>query len=90
MDYTTIHQKNGEQEIMSTEKWHMPIWEGNYAVEQEKGLQAFKLKGTTQNQEQALRSLAKQVGFENMRGFNKWMESADMTYYDLIKIASPS
>lgn len=52
--------------------------------------QPYSLKGTTMKQEQALRDLAKDYGFENMRGFNNYMKGADVTYYDLIKVASPT
>jgi hypothetical protein len=74
---------------LSSEKWHLPKWTDDFAVEPKEGMQPFSLKGTTAAQEQALRDLASQSGFKSMRGFNKWMEAADLTYYDLIKVASP-
>jgi len=74
---------------MSTEKWHISKWTDDFAIEPQKGMQPFSLKGTTTSQEQALRDLAKEVGFKDMRGFNKWMQAANITYYDLIKVASP-
>lgn len=52
-------------------------------------LEAYSLRGSSQAQQTALRELAGQYGFENLRGFNRWMEHAELTYYDLIKIASP-
>ena len=53
------------------------------------GLQPYSLKGSSQAQEEALRSMAKQSGFENLRGFSSWLKASHLDYYDLIKIASP-
>lgn len=64
--------------------------EARKAVEHfETELLPFSLYKATQNQTAAIRFLAQQVGFENLRGFWKWVEVAKLTYYDLIKIASP-
>lgn len=52
-------------------------------------LEPFTLKNSTQSQEQAIRDLARQAGFKDLRGFHNWMKAADITYYDLIKVASP-
>jgi hypothetical protein len=53
------------------------------------GLQAYSIKGTSKSQETALRELAGEYGFDDLRGFNKFLENARLNYYDLIKIASP-
>lgn len=74
---------------MEHDDWHVKLYEAEQEDYAREHLKPYSLKGTTERQEQALRTLAEQVGFKNMRGFNKWMEAADVTYYDLIKIASP-
>ena len=52
-------------------------------------LEPYSLKESSKEQQEALRGLAGQYGFKNLRGFNKWMEKVELDYYDLIKIASP-
>lgn len=80
---TKLNQFEGFRE------WHKETF-GQYPDKNDVGgLQAFSLRGTTAKQEQALRGLAKEYGFDDMRGFNKFMEGAHVDYYDLIKVASP-
>lgn len=55
----------------------------------ESALLPFSIKTASAKQEQAIRSLAKEYGFDDLRGFNKFMEGAHVNYYDLIKVASP-
>jgi len=52
-------------------------------------LQPFSIRETTGSQEAAIRSLATQAGFKDLRGFWSWVRSAGLDYYDLIKVASP-
>lgn len=70
-------------------KWYQSTFGKETEWESATGMQPFSIKGTTAKQEQALRGLAKEYGFEDLRGFNKFMEAAHVDYYDLIKVASP-
>lgn len=70
-------------------EWFEGLFEEEIEEKETFKMQAYKLQGMTAKQEDALRTLAQQVGFKDMRGFNSWMEAADLTYYDLIKVASP-
>jgi hypothetical protein len=71
------------------ESWHVKIFEAGEADVERANLQAFSLRTATEKQVEAIRTMARQSGFEDLRGFWKWMQAADLTYYDLIKIASP-
>lgn len=52
-------------------------------------MEPFKLGKATQKQQDAIRGLAEMLGYKDLRGFWRYLENAEMTYYDLIKIASP-
>lgn len=71
------------------EDWHIKLYEQEEQETQHARMQPFTIKGMTSKQEDAIRDLAEDAGFKNLRGFASWMKSADVTYYDLIKIASP-
>jgi hypothetical protein len=47
----------------------------------------FKIGYATKGQEDIIREFASQQGFKNLRGFNKYMESKDWDYYDVIKVS---
>jgi hypothetical protein len=47
----------------------------------------YKIGFATQGQEEVIREFARQQGFKNLRGFNKYMESKDWDYYDVIKVS---
>jgi hypothetical protein len=47
----------------------------------------MKIGYATTSQEQAIREFARQQGFENLRGFNKWMEKKDWDYYDVLRVS---
>lgn len=47
----------------------------------------YKIGYATKGQEEVLREFARQQGFKNLRGFNKYMESKDWDYYDVIKVS---
>jgi hypothetical protein len=46
----------------------------------------MRIAYATLAQEAVLRLFAVNVGFKNLRGFNKYMESMDWDYYDVIKL----
>jgi hypothetical protein len=52
-------------------------------------LEAYSLKTSSEKQQTAIRALALDYGFVNLRGFASWMKAVGLDYYDLIKIASP-
>lgn len=74
---------------MAAKSWIQSVIQDDGTVEAPKKLEAFSLRTATGAQNKAIRSLAEQVGFDDLRGFWKWLQSADLDYYDLIKIASP-
>jgi len=47
----------------------------------------YKIGFATKGQEDIIRKFASQQGFKNLRGFNKYMESKDWDYYDVIKVS---
>lgn len=47
----------------------------------------YKIGFATGGQEEVIRDFARQQGFKNLRGFNRWMESKDWDYYDVIKVS---
>ncbi len=71
------------------EDWHVKLFEQEEEELKHARMEPYRLEGMTEAQEEALRSLAYQSGFANLRGFANWMRAADLTYYDLIKVASP-
>lgn len=71
------------------EDWHVKIFEAGEAEIEKVNIQAFKLRTATAIQKEAIMFLAAQVGFKDLRGFWKWIEAAHLTYYNLIKVASP-
>lgn len=52
-------------------------------------IQPFNLSKATSLQKDALRDLAVQSGFKDLRGYANWLKAANLNYYDIIKIASP-
>ena len=75
--------------LPSYRQWYQETFNRRAPQGEYGGMEPFKLRGMSSKQEQALRSLAREYGFKNMRGFNKYMEGAHVDYYDLIKVASP-
>lgn len=69
--------------------WIQEIFDERGEVKRPEGLEPFAIRKATASQEEAIRGLAAQAGFEDLRGFWAWTKSADLDYYDLIKIASP-
>ena len=63
--------------------------EGDTHLEEKFSLQPFSLKGASRKQQEAIRSMAQQVGFKDLRGFSSWLKHVELDYYDLIKVASP-
>jgi hypothetical protein len=47
----------------------------------------YKIGYATGKQEEIIREFAKTQGFENLRGFWKWVESKGWDYYDVIKVS---
>jgi hypothetical protein len=47
----------------------------------------YKIGYATTGQEEALREFAREQGFKNLRGFNKFMESLNWDYYDVLKVS---
>lgn len=73
----------------NSDTWHSHLHEREDDHFSTANMQAFVLEGMTYLQEIAIRDLAYMSGFKNLRGFASWMKAADLTYYDLIKVASP-
>lgn len=71
------------------ENWYVKLYKAEKEEWELGRIQPYKIEGMTEKQEEALRTLAEQSGFKNLRGFASWMKAADLDYYDLIKIASP-
>lgn len=71
------------------EDWHVKIFEAGEADIEKPNITAFSLRTATAVQKEAIMFLAAQAGFKDLRGFWAWTEAAHITYYDLIKIASP-
>lgn len=69
--------------------WHIPLLEAEDEEQTRARMEPYRLEGMTTAQEDALRTLAAQSGFKDLRGFANWMRAAALTYYDLIKVASP-
>lgn len=47
----------------------------------------YKIGFATKGQEDVIREFARQQGFKDLRGFNKFMESKDWDYYDVLKVS---
>lgn len=56
-------------------------------VESQRRHEWFKIEFATPKQEEVIRRFAAEQGFKNLRGFNKYMESRDWDYYDVIKVS---
>lgn len=56
----------------------LPDWD-------EERLQPYTIGGATEAQEAAIREMAAELGFENLRGFHMYMKSRDLDYYDIIR-----
>lgn len=67
--------------------WYQEKIELQERLEGQNILQPFKLTQATANQEAAIRSYARQEGFNNLRGFSTWLRNNDKTYYDVLKEA---
>lgn len=49
----------------------------------------YKIGYSSENQEWAIRTYAAELGFENLRGFWKYLESQEWDYYDVLRYVSP-
>ena len=70
-------------------KWYQEVLKEMTRAPEEPQLEPFSIRHATEAQEEAIRGLADQAGFKDLRGFWAWVKSADLDYYDLIRIASP-
>lgn len=72
-----------------SDTWHLPLRQDASGSEEKTTIQAYNLSQATASQRDALRGLAQQMGYKNLRGFANWLRAADLDYYDIIKVASP-
>jgi|CXWL01.1.fsa_nt_gi hypothetical protein len=71
------------------EDWHIKILEAEERGERKVTLLPYQLYKATEKQHEALTRQAQDWGFKDLRGFAEWMRQVDVTYYDVIKVASP-
>lgn len=74
---------------MSEKSWYQKMLEKySQAIEKEQ-VEPFRLRNVTAQQENAIRGFAKANNFEDLRGFNLYLMRNELTYYDVLKYASP-
>jgi hypothetical protein len=74
---------------MQNEGWANQLFSKELVERAGGNIGTYKLGKRSELQEQAVREFAINQGFSNLRGFNKWMENAELNYYDILKIQSP-
>ena len=70
-------------------RWYQELLADKPEPEPKHKLEPFHLYKATTRQTGAMRELAREWGFKDLRDFRKFMMEVDKTYYDIIKMASP-
>lgn len=71
---------------MAIDDYHVRIFEQELEAKKPIDIRETGIIGATTAQAEAIREVAREMGFKDLRGFNTFMKSMDIDYYDIIKI----